>query len=175
MLILKIIWNSCYKNTGPSSSEPCTLPFSQFDISKSIVFSTCWLKCRFRKAPEVGHDQLMVNKWKTLPVFFFPPKLCEVLPNNPAGRPQSVRMSVCPAICIQPQPGTVDLPWRVATSGTFPELLCMFPATWTDFKWEKSQLLFCAPIAEEKLHNHRFHWLEIPAHFLLPASHLVAF
>lgn len=170
MLVLQIIRNRCYKNTGPSSSEFHTLPFSQFDISKSIVFATCWLKCRFRKAPEVRHDQLMVNKWKLLPVLFFFPESCEVLPNNPAGSPQSVRMSVCPAICIRPQPGAVDLPWRMAASGTFPELLCMFPSTWTDLKWEKSSVR-----GGEMLHNHRFYRLEIPAHFLLPASHLVAF
>lgn len=96
MLILQIIWNRRYKNSGPSSSTLCTLPFSQFDISKSIVFSTCWLKCRFRKAPEVRHDQLMVNKWKILPVLFFSQnlvKFCQII--------QREAHSLSGCLCVQ--------------------------------------------------------------------------
>lgn len=109
--------NADTKN-NPKTNVPVTLSTdnqnSVLFLSSSLEFLnqsflTCWSKYRCVKAPEVKNDKLMANggKYRSFSPF---PKSCEVLPNDPMRRPQSVTESMCSFVCFQPGPGKTDLP-----------------------------------------------------------------
>lgn len=144
--------NADTKN-NPKTNVPVTLSTdnqnSVLFLSSSLEFLnqsflTCWSKYRCVKAPEVKNDKLMANGGKISLVLSFPQILWSLAkrPNEKTTVSHGVYVFIR-LLSTRTRKNRFTVKKSCFWNLSVIELICIFPSTWTDFKWEKNQLLFC--------------------------------